>query len=71
MLFRSAETWVPEAWDRLGVELAAVPFGAPSTVALVGRPGGPLFRPSEVLRLAHLAGITATVQSAAVALLTG
>ena len=66
----SGEAWAPEAWDRLGVELAAVPFGASTTVALVGRPGGPLFRPSEVLRLAHLAGITAPVHSAAVGLLT-
>ena len=66
----TTEAWVPPAWDRLGVELAAVPFGEPGTVALVGRPGGPLFRPSEVLRLAHLAGITATVHAAAVALLT-
>lgn len=67
----SAEAWVPEPWERLGVELAAVPFGASTTVALVGRPGGPMFRPSEVLRLAHLAGITATVHNAAVALLPG
>ena len=61
----ATEAWAPESWDRLGVELAAVPCGSPSTVALVGRPGGPSFRPSEVLRLAHLAGITATVQAGA------
>jgi hypothetical protein len=30
-------------------------------VGLVGRPGGPRFRHSEVMRLAHLAGIAATV----------
>ena len=54
-----AEPWVPEEWRLLGVELAAAPVG-PAAV-LLGRPGGPLFRASEVLRLAHLAGITATV----------
>jgi hypothetical protein len=32
---------------------------------LVGRPGGPRFRGSEVLRLGHLAGITATVAASA------
>ena len=32
-----------------------------SQVVLLGRPGGPRFRESEVLRLAHLAGIAATV----------
>ncbi len=55
------EVWVPESWDTLGVELAAAPVGSPQRVVLVGRPGGPRFRASEVLRLAHLAGIAATV----------
>ncbi|GAC1327682.1 MAG: amino acid-binding protein [Mycobacteriales bacterium] len=56
-----SEDWVPERWDVLGMELAAAPVGRPDRVVLVGRPGGPRFRASEVLRLAHLAGITATV----------
>jgi hypothetical protein len=30
---------------------------------LVGRPGGPVFRASEVMRLAHLAGLAATVEA--------
>jgi hypothetical protein len=30
-------------------------------VLVVGRPGGPAFRPSELARLTHLAGIVSTV----------
>lgn len=55
------EAWVPERWAVLGTELAAAPVGRPSRAVLVGRSGGPRFRASEVLRLAHLAGIAATV----------
>lgn len=55
------EQWVPERWDILGTELAAAPVGSHDRVILIGRPGGPRFRASEVLRLAHLAGIAATV----------
>ncbi len=57
------EQWVPERWDTLGTELVAAPVGTADRVILVGRPGGPRFRASEVLRLAHLAGIAATVTS--------
>lgn len=59
------EQWVPARWDSLGTELVAAPVGSPDRVILVGRPGGPRFRASEVLRLAHLAGIAATVTAAA------
>ena len=59
-----AQPWVPERWEALGTDLAAAPVGRPDLVVLVGRPGGPLFRPSEVHRLNHLAGIVATVQAA-------
>jgi hypothetical protein len=55
------EQWVPARWNVLGIELAAAPVGCPERAVLLGRPGGPRFRASEVLRLAHLAGITATV----------
>ena len=55
------EAWVPERWEALGTELAAAPVGSPDRVVLLGRPGGPRFRASEVLRLTHLAGIAATV----------
>jgi len=57
----SQESWVPERWRELGIELAAAPVGSADTVVLLGRPGGPRFRHSEVMRLAHLAGIAATV----------
>lgn len=55
------EPWVPPRWEALATELAAAPVGRPERVVLLGRPGGPRFRQSEVLRLAHLAGILATV----------
>ncbi len=55
------EDWVPESWGATGTELAAAPVGSPTRAVLLGRPGGPRFRASEVLRLAHLAGIAATV----------
>jgi hypothetical protein len=57
------ERWIPESWNALGAELMAAPVGGQDRVILVGRPGGPRFRASEVLRLAHLAGIAATVAS--------
>jgi hypothetical protein len=58
------ESWVPQRWEVLGMELAASPVGSPDLVVLIGRPGGPRFRSSEVLRLAHLAGIASTVAAA-------
>lgn len=57
--------WVPERWEVLGTELVAAPVGSTERVVLVGRPGGPRFRGSEVLRLGHLAGIVATVTATA------
>ena len=56
------ESWVPPRWDDLGIELAVAPVGDAGTAVLLGRPGGPRFRDSEVMRLAHLAGIAATVR---------
>jgi hypothetical protein len=58
------EPWVPQRWEVLGMEMAAAPVGSPELAVLIGRPGGPRFRASEVLRLAHLAGIAATVSAA-------
>ena len=58
------EQWVPERWNTIGTELAAAPVGAPDRAILVGRPGGRAFA-SEILRLAHLAGIAATVTARA------
>jgi hypothetical protein len=57
----TGEAWVPQQWQLLATELAAAPVGGAHRVLLLGRPGGPLFRASEVLRLGHLAGIAATV----------
>jgi hypothetical protein len=53
--------WVPADWGALGTELAAAPLGDPERAVLVGRPGGPAWRPAELLRLAHLSGIAVTV----------
>lgn len=53
--------WAPPRWDDLGMELAAAPLGGPYTALLVGRPGGPRFRASELDRLAHLAGLAGTI----------
>lgn len=53
--------WVPQTWQQMDTKLAAAPLGAIGKVVLVGRPGGPDFRPSEVARLGYLTGIVATV----------
>jgi hypothetical protein len=52
---------VPSAWSDLDTELAASPLGGPSRAVVVGRPGGPAFRPSELARMSHLCGILAVV----------
>ena len=52
---------LPASWRRLRTELAAAPLGREDRGVLVARPGGPSFRRGELLRLAHLAGITVTV----------
>lgn len=61
------ERWVPEHWQSLGTVLVAAPVGTPHRAVLVGRVGGPPYRASELLRLTHLAGITATVVEATAA----
>jgi hypothetical protein len=53
--------WVPQVWRDMDTTLAAAPLGEPCTAVLLGRPGGPDFRPSEVVRLGYLAGILATI----------
>jgi hypothetical protein len=53
--------WVPQVWQELDTTLAAAPLGDPHTAVMLGRPGGPQFRPSEVARLGYLAGIVATI----------
>ncbi|MGL4305063.1 MAG: amino acid-binding protein [Mycobacteriaceae bacterium] len=53
--------WVPQAWKDMDTKLAAAPLGNTGKVLVLGRPGGPEFRPSEIARLGYLAGIAATV----------
>jgi len=58
------DDWVPASWQHLGTELAAAPLGDPDRAVLLGRPGGPAFRAGEVMRLAHLTGVAATIAAA-------
>jgi hypothetical protein len=53
--------WVPQVWRDMDTTLAAAPLGHDETAVVLGRAGGPLFRPSEVARLGYLAGIVATI----------
>lgn len=53
--------WVPQVWRDMATTLAAAPLGDPRTAVVLGRAGGPQFRPSEVARLGYLAGIVATI----------
>lgn len=53
--------WVPQLWRDMDMALTAAPLGDPHTAVVLGRAGGPAFRPSEVARLGYLAGIVATI----------
>lgn len=53
--------WVPQVWRDMDTTLAAAPLGSSTTAVVLGRAGGPDFRPSEVARLGYLAGIVATI----------
>ncbi|GJF10739.1 amino acid-binding protein [Mycolicibacterium cyprinidarum] len=53
--------WVPQLWRDMDTTLAAAPLGDARTAVVLGRPGGPAFRPSEIARLGYLAGIIATI----------
>lgn len=57
----STADWVPQVWRDIDTALAAAPLGDPLTAVVLGRGGGPAFRPSEVARLGYLAGIVATI----------
>jgi hypothetical protein len=61
VLLPSEDDWVPERWREMAIEMMAAPFDGSGTAVLLGRSGGPAFRRSELLRLAHLTGIAATV----------
>ncbi|WP_170219883.1 amino acid-binding protein [Mycolicibacterium hodleri] len=53
--------WIPQVWRDFDTTLAAAPLGDRHTAVILGRPGGPAFRPSEVARLGYLSGIVATI----------
>ena len=57
----ASAAWVPQVWRDMDTTLAAAPLGDPRAAVMLGRPGGPDFRPSEVARLGYLAGIVATI----------
>jgi hypothetical protein len=60
-LLPSEEDWMPERWREMAIEMMAAPYGGPGCAVVLGRSGGPAFRRSELLRLAHLTGIATTV----------
>jgi hypothetical protein len=62
-LLPSDDSWVPERWQEMAVEMMAAPYGGPGCAVVLGRSGGPVYRRSELLRLAHLTGIATTVAS--------
>ena len=57
----AAADWVPQLWRDMDTTLAAAPLEDQHVAMVLGRPGGPQFRPSEVARLGYLAGIVATI----------
>ena len=61
LLLPSDGDWVPPRWQEMAVEMMAAPVDGDGAAVLIGRSGGPAFRRSELLRLAHLTGLAATV----------
>lgn len=53
--------WVPQSWRDMDTRIAAVELGRGGKILMLGRIGGPDFRPSELARLGYLTGIIATV----------
>jgi len=62
-LLPSEDDWLPERWREMAIEMMAAPYGGPGCAVVLGRAGGPPYRRSELLRLAHLTGIATTVAS--------
>jgi hypothetical protein len=60
--------WVPESWRMVGTELAAAPIGSADVCVIVGRPGGPVLRRTEIAKLAHLGMLAAVISGRAPAL---
>ncbi|KUI28086.1 hypothetical protein [Mycobacterium sp. GA-2829] len=57
----ATDDWMPQVWRDMDTTVAAAPLGDPNTALVLGRAGGPAFRPSEVDRLDYLAKIVATI----------
>jgi hypothetical protein len=62
-LLPSEDDWLPERWREMAIEMMAAPYGGPGCAVVLGRSGGPAYRRSELMRLAHLTGIATTVAS--------
>ena len=62
-LLPSEDAWLPERWREMAIEMMAAPYDGPGCAVLLGRSGGPAYRRSELMRLAHLGGIATTVAS--------
>lgn len=60
-LLPSEDDWLPPRWRDMAIEMMAAPYGGEACAVVLGRSGGPAFRRSELLRLAHLTGIASTV----------
>lgn len=60
-LLPSDGDWLPPRWRDMAIEMMAAPYGGEACAVVLGRSGGPAFRRSELLRLAHLTGIASTV----------
>jgi ACT domain len=60
-LLPSDGDWLPARWQEMAIEMMAAPYGGEACAVVLGRSGGPAFRRSELLRLAHLTGIASTV----------
>ena len=59
--FAEDAAWIPEPWHAWDMRLAAAPLGDGNKALLLGRVGGPEFRPSEVARIGYLTGIVSTL----------
>ena len=60
-VLNNAGDWGLQVGRDVDTTLAAAPLGDHRTAVVLGRPGGPQFRPSEVARLGYLTGIIATI----------
>lgn len=62
-LLPSDDDWLPARWREMAIEMMAAPYSGPGCAVVLGRSGGPPYRRSELMRLAHLTGIATTVAS--------